>query len=163
MTSHEGFSKVKVDTLTIAKDWTHTVLDEHGFYHVKSDQLQPTLDNKIHSLFSFGHFPGLERDTYNKMMPAFRLASLFIQDERMLDWFWAQMINVPTYLEGHPGVQYLNPPLGGRPSDDELCMRWNQQLSSLSKIHRWYIYPYDRHHDFPEALTTPGQRSLSTT
>ncbi|KAF2654183.1 hypothetical protein K491DRAFT_779721 [Lophiostoma macrostomum CBS 122681] len=151
MEGGEVSRKWKVDTFEKVRAWTLGTLNQEGFYNVEPGQMQPTLDNAIHPLFRSENFYGFDETFYNKTRPALQLASLFLQDERMVGWFWRQMISVPTALDDYPNKQYLRPPSTTRPSDDSLRARWNQQLTDLSHVLQIHSYPPDRPVNFPEA------------
>jgi hypothetical protein len=51
------------------------------------DTPDSTLDNEIHLIFAFERFRDLSNNAYENMKPGLRLASLYLQDPRVLRYF----------------------------------------------------------------------------
>jgi hypothetical protein len=62
---------------------------EQGFFNL--DTPDSTLDNEVHLIFTFERFHDLSNNAYENMKPGLRLASLYLQDPRVLRYFWRQM------------------------------------------------------------------------
>jgi len=116
-------------------------LSDQGFF--KTATYESTLSNEIHEIFQYKHFDNLSEEAWSQMEPAFRLASRFIVDERVLSYFWHQMQSEPASVppsEDEASEQITtNPPTyykrknGCTTDTDILLTQWNQQLNSITK------------------------------
>ena len=105
------------------RDKVMDYLRRQGFFHVELNHLEPDLNNEISALFARENFTGIDEATWKKMNPALRLATKFIEDRRVLGWFWHQMMATPAiapnlrkYLGKDPGKSSY----GGNPTSKSL-------------------------------------------
>ncbi|KAF2654192.1 hypothetical protein K491DRAFT_717364 [Lophiostoma macrostomum CBS 122681] len=115
------------------RDYLHRQLEESGFLDV--DILACDLDNPIHPLFSKTKWKGVDDSLYAKMTPALQHASLWITDDRVLDWFYHDMTGVVvTTCEGVPFLTD-NPAFDMQTNRGRETVRnlWLEKLDDLEK------------------------------
>lgn len=69
----------------------------------------PNIDNDIHPLFHAGNFTNASSDTYRNLKYVLRLASLFIENDTVLEWFVAPLFGLPL-LDTKSKKNYLSDP-----------------------------------------------------
>ncbi|KAF2634933.1 hypothetical protein P280DRAFT_485040 [Massarina eburnea CBS 473.64] len=127
-----------------ARSWIEDTLHKLG----QSDPLlpSPNLDNKIHSIFDFKRFRDVDKDTYRKMELALQLATLWLTDDRMLDWFYHNTVGILKFAETN-GLPWpflaQNPKYADllNPRQREAARKlWMAKLKDLSKVLKVYMY-----------------------
>ncbi|PVI03759.1 hypothetical protein DM02DRAFT_652347 [Periconia macrospinosa] len=75
-----------------ARAWTIKKLTEPG--HCHSENITSNLDNAIHPIFGFERFKNVDQTLYRKMEPALRLATIFLTEDALVDWFYHNTVGV---------------------------------------------------------------------
>ncbi|OCL10222.1 hypothetical protein AOQ84DRAFT_375105 [Glonium stellatum] len=69
----------------------------------------PNLDNTIHTVFRQPNFGDLNPPTYHRLQPALRLASMFLESDKMLEWFVRLAFGKPL-IDSVSGKTFLSEP-----------------------------------------------------
>jgi hypothetical protein len=116
-------------------------LREKGFFNVNTPD--STLDNEIHPIFAYEQFRDLSTNAYENMKPGLRLASLYLTDPRILQYFWYQMrSNVKAKIIVPKGAI---PPIFYKPKDGHentppgTKADWHERLTKLCSVMTWKI------------------------
>jgi len=120
-------------------------LQNQGFFNVLSST--SSLSNEIEPILARDRFIGISENMYDSMRPGLQLASRFVKDERVLDYFWHQMrsrtLPSQTFVRDEP------PPLIYT-SDYRLVEKpvlmaeWREKLDSLASVLTWKVQASDR-------------------
>jgi hypothetical protein len=109
----------------------------------------PNLTNAIHPLFSFSNFRHIPKLLYKKMKPALQLASLWLTDDRLLDWFYHNTtgaLQFGTAKNEPESWPFLAPSERYKDMKTNLQQRaavrklWLAKLKDLSKVLTIYMY-----------------------
>jgi hypothetical protein len=84
----ENMHEIKA-TVNHARKEVIGYLREQGFFNL--DTPNSILNNEIHPIFAYEQFRDLSNTAYENMKPGLRLAGLYLQDSRVLRYFWHQM------------------------------------------------------------------------
>ena len=104
-----------------------------------------TLDNEIDPIFDFHQWTGVDAGLYVKMRPALQLASLFLTDDRALDWFYHDSIGKLEWetINDDQAWSYVsqNHDLEDYPENRHLLREvWLAKLDSLRSIMRFFFF-----------------------
>jgi hypothetical protein len=137
-------------------------LRKNGFFGIKSPDI--TLDNSIHPIFAYERFRDLSRRGYENMKPGLRLASHFVSDDRVLQYFWYQMRSVvqpkrTTSNDRIPPVFY-EPPHGCDDHPPGTAAQWDNRLARLCGVMSWKLQaPSRTPRDMPMAYSFPFEQN----
>ena len=135
-------------------------LRKQEFFKIPPLSPDDMLSNEIHKLFYRERFVGITNEAYENMKPALRLASRFLTDTRVLDYFKDQMLsnvertpnNSPIYRRKRNSVT----------DPDVIHGIWSQQLDDLARKMEWHFIKADQApKDMPMGLTL-GSSELRT-
>ncbi|KAI4957774.1 hypothetical protein J4E86_004913 [Alternaria arbusti] len=120
-------------------------LQEQGFFNVNSSA--SSLSNEIAPIFARDRFIGVSQNMYESMRPALQLASRFVGDERVLDYFWHQMRS--RTLPSQTFVGDAPPPLiyvsnYRLVEKSALMAEWREKLDNLTSVLTWKVQESDR-------------------
>ncbi|KAI4926133.1 uncharacterized protein J4E92_006871 [Alternaria infectoria] len=120
-------------------------LQEQGFFNVTSST--SSLSNEIAPIFARDRFIGVSQNMYDNMKPGLQLASRFVGDERVLDYFWHQMrsrtLPSQTFVRDEPPpLIYTSTSQNEHPS--VLMADWREKLSNLASVLTWKVQASDR-------------------
>lgn len=122
--------------------WIHRILTETSC--VNSHGLTSTLDKEVDPIFDLSRWTGLDADLHAKMRPALQLASLWLTDGRVLDWFYHDTVgNFRWAIVKNLEWPYLAPNenLEAQPQHRDLLRRlWLAKLASLRSFIRFFHY-----------------------
>jgi hypothetical protein len=112
------------------------VLESKGFFDV--EELECDLDNPIHPLFSQDKWRGIDEGLYANMKPALQLASLWITDDRVLDWYYHNTVGIVKRSHADDKKPYLapNPKYEMKTDSGKAIVRrlWFEKLKKLGKV-----------------------------
>jgi hypothetical protein len=126
-----------IDRLENARVKAKDYLRAHDFFKVES--YESSLDNKIHRIFAHSKFLGFTAEAYTNMRPALQLASYFIQNPRIIDYFLHQMQSKAadvTWLTS--SLAYYKPNEGREQDPRRILKRWNSVLKGLAYGVDWH-------------------------
>ncbi|KAI4640991.1 uncharacterized protein J4E78_010467 [Alternaria triticimaculans] len=120
-------------------------LQEQGFFNVTSST--SSLSNEIAPIFARDRFIGVSQNMYDNMKPALQLASRFVSDERVLQYFWHQMRSTTSpsktfAADFPPPLIYTSTSQNEHPS--VLMADWREKLSNLADVLTWKVQASDR-------------------
>jgi hypothetical protein len=152
------------------QDLTIQKLKAQNFYQVQ--QLLGQLQNQPHDIFDRKEFLGFDDQAFANMKPAFQLATRFLEDERLNEWFIRlregkvkreELAETEAAEDGDGvvrtrertgSISYLVQP-EQTPNPAQQTQAWKDDLELLSKVTTWRSYPPDMHSDFPVAMAVP--------
>ncbi|KAI4613092.1 hypothetical protein J4E83_007503 [Alternaria metachromatica] len=119
--------------------------DVEGFFNVISST--SSLSNEIAPIFARDRFIGVSENMYESMRLGLQLASRFVGDERVLDYFWHQMrsrtLPSQTFVRDEPPpLIYTSTSQNEHPS--VLMADWREKLSNLASVLTWKVQESDR-------------------
>ena len=121
-------------------DFVQELLIKEGFHDVEN--LNCDLDNPIHPLFAQNKWEGVNETLYAKLKPALQLASLFITDDRVLDWFYRNTISDAVEVDADQSLACLRPrpsyslkTESGRAAARKLWLTKLDNLGRVLKLH----------------------------
>jgi hypothetical protein len=128
---------VIIDSVGSANQRTREWLHGQGYFDVKS--FDCTLMNTVHPVFHHDRFLDLSNTAYENMKPALQLATKWIENDRMLSWFWHLMQAEVTVKRG------VKPFLAVLPNRDismeEKKTKWQKILREFSTFLTWRMKP----------------------
>jgi len=115
---------------------TEQILKQHGFYNA---QYICNLDNPVHQILDKSNWMGVSDVVYKFIKPALRLVSLFLTDDRVIDWFIHSMIGIEKWTAD--GKKYL---VRNQIQDDptERCLLRDQWLAKLKQLQDYTIFRF---------------------
>lgn len=126
-----------------AEAWLYSTLRKLDSFDTRTDD-ECNLDNPIHALFNVRNWRDIDKTSYKKFKPALQLASLWLTDDDMLDWFYQGTTGFLQWqkVDGlkWPVLAYDKNITRNERNRETVRQLWLEKLKKLSKTVRFYVY-----------------------
>ncbi|CAI6332147.1 unnamed protein product [Periconia digitata] len=141
-----SYPKVFEGRASDARCWVEKSLADLMYYRHQS--VGSNLDNSIHAVFDFKRFQNADKILYQKMIPALQLATLFLTEDSVLDWFYHDTVGILKTYNSFPDDSSHYPYLAANPNfnlenpEQRKAARklWLRKLEKLSHVLKFYFY-----------------------